>query len=309
MNFKGKDILTLENYTREELDYILDTAEGFEDIAAGKKTSKLLDGKILATLFFEPSTRTKNSHEAAMLRLGGGVIGFDNVASTSVAKGESLEDTVKTFGLYSDVIVVRHPEIGSAQRAADATDVPVINGGDGANQHPTQGLLDLYTMRKAKGGIDGLEIALVGDVKHTRTYHSLTYGLSRYDVKMHFVAPDPLQLLPEIEADIVDRGVHYSKASRLTEVIEDVDVVYISRLQEERFPNPEDAKQFRGAYTLDPRWLKDAKEDMIIMHHLPRLWEIPVEIDRTSHAHYFQQEYNGLVLRCALLSLVLGKVG
>lgn len=308
MNFNGKDILTLEHYTREELDYILDTATKFEEIAAGREKSKLLDGKILATLFYEPSTRTKNSHEAAMLRLGGGVIGFDNTASTSIEKGESFEDTIKTFGLYSDVIVIRHPEMGTAQRAADITDVPVINGGDGANQHPTQGLLDLYTMRKAKGSIDGLEIALVGDVKHTRTYHSLTYGLSRYDCKIHFVAPDPLQLLPEIEKDIMKRGVEFDKVSQLTKVIDKVDVVYISRLQEERFPNREDAKKFRGAYTLNPEWLKDAKEDMIIMHHLPRLWEIPKEIDDTPHAHYFQQEYNGLVVRCGLLSLVLGMI-
>ena len=309
MDFKGRDILTLEHYTREELDQILDTATRFEDIAAGRRRSKLLDGKILATLFYEPSTRTKNSHEAAMLRLGGGVIGFDDAASTSVAKGESLEDTVKTFGLYSDIIVIRHPEIGSAARAAGATDVPVINGGDGSNQHPTQGLLDLYTIRKEKGGIDGLEIALVGDVKHTRSFHSVTYGLSRYDAKIHFVAPPQLQLLPEIEADLVDRGVSYEKSSRLTEVIDRVDVVYVSRLQEERFPRMEDAAQFRGAYTLDPAWLGDAKEDMIVMHHLPRLWEIPVEIDDTPHARYFQQEYNGLVVRCALLSLVLGAVG
>lgn len=307
-DFKGKDILTLEHFTREELDYILDIASKFEAVAAGRKKSKILDGKILATLFYEPSTRTKNSHEAAMLRLGGGVIGFDNVASTSVAKGESFEDTIKTFGLYADVIVVRHPEIGTAQIAADATDVPVINGGDGANQHPTQGLLDLYTIRKEKGSIDGLEIALVGDVKHTRTYHSLIYGLSRYDCKIHFVAPPQLQLLPGIEKDINSREVEFDKVTELTEVIENCDIIYMSRLQEERFLHREDAKQFHGAYTLNPAWLKDAKPDMKIMHHLPRLWEIPKEIDDTPYAHYFQQEYNGLVLRCGLLSMVLGAV-
>jgi len=308
MDFNGKDIITLEHYTREELDYFMDVASKFETIAAGKKKSNLLDGKILATLFYENSTRTKNSHEAAMLRLGGGVIGFDNVLSTAVAKGESFEDTIKTFGIYADVIVVRHPEIGSAQRAANVTDVPVINGGDGANQHPTQGLLDLYTIKKEKGEIDGLEIALVGDVKHTRTYHSLIYGLSRYNCKIHFVAPPQLQLLPEIEKDITSRGVEFDKVSELTKVIENCDIVYISRLQEERFPNPEDAKQFRGAYTLNPTWLKNVKSDMKIMHHLPRLWEIPTEIDDTQYAHYFQQEYNGLVLRCGLLSMVLGAI-
>jgi aspartate carbamoyltransferase catalytic subunit len=309
MDFKGNDILTLEHYSRKELDFILDTATDFEEIAAGKTKSKLLEGKILATLFFEPSTRTKNSHEAAMLRLGGGIIGFDNISSTSVAKGESFEDTVKTFSLYSDVIVVRHPEIGSAHRAAEAASVPVINGGDGSNQHPTQGLLDLYTIRKEKGSIDGLEVALVGDVKHTRSFHSVTYGLSRYDVKIYFVAPPQLQLLKEIEDELLERGVRFEKASKLTEVIDKVDVVYISRLQEERFPNREEAKQFRGAYTLDPKWLDEAKDDMIVMHHLPRLWEIPVEIDDTPYARYFQQEYNGLVVRCALLSLVLGMAG
>jgi aspartate carbamoyltransferase catalytic subunit len=307
-DFKRKDIITLEHYTREEIDYILDTASTFESIAAGKEKSTLLEGKILATLFYENSTRTKNSHEAAMLRLGGGVIGFDNVMSTAVAKGESFEDTIITFGLYSDVIVIRHPEIGAAQRAADVTNTPVINGGDGANQHPTQGLLDLYTMKKEKGNIDGLEIALVGDVKHTRTYHSLIYGLSRYDCKIHFVAPPELQLSPEIEKDITSRGLEFDKVSELTKVIENCDIVYISRLQEERFQNPEDAKKFRGAYTLNPTWLKKVKPDMKIMHHLPRLWEIPKEIDDTVHAHYFQQEYNGLVLRCGLLSLILGAV-
>lgn len=308
MGFKDKDILTLEHYSREEFDFILNTAEGFEEIAAGRKNSKLLDGRILATLFYEPSTRTKNSHEAAMLRLGGGVIGFDNVASTSIVKGESFEDTVKTFGFYSDVIVVRHPENGSAMRAAEVTDVPVINGGDGSNQHPTQGLLDLYTIRKEKGRVDGLEIALVGDVKHTRSFHSVIYALSRYDVKISFVAPPQLQLLASIENDLKARQVNYEKVSRLSDIIDTADVVYVSRLQEERFPQKENAVKFRGAYTLDPEMLNDAKDDMIIMHHLPRLWEIPTEIDDHPGARYFQQEYNGLVVRCALLSLVLGKI-
>jgi len=306
MDFKGKDILTLEHYSREEFDFILDTAERFEEIAAGSTKSKILEGRILATLFYEPSTRTKNSHEAAMLRLGGGVIGFDDVASTSVAKGESFEDTVKTFGLYSDVIVVRHPENGSAKRAAEVTDVPVINGGDGSNQHPTQGLLDLYTIRKEKGRIDGLKVALVGDVKHTRSFHSVIYALSRYDVKISFVAPSQLQLPKSIEKDLEARQVNYEKVSQLTDVIVKSDVVYISRLQEERFPRKEDAVKFRGAYTLDLGMLRDAKDDMIIMHHLPRLWEIPKEIDDLPHARYFQQEYNGLIVRCGLLSLVLG---
>lgn len=309
VDFKGRDILTLEGLTRGELDYILDTAKQFEGIASGEERSKLLDGKILATLFFEPSTRTKNSHEAAMLRLGGQVIGFDNPGSTSVAKGESLEDTIKTFGLYSDVIVMRHPQIGSAQRAAEATDVPVINGGDGSHQHPTQGLLDLYTIRKEKGTIDGLKVAIVGDVKHTRSAHSLTYGLSRYRVKQYFVAPPILQLQESIERDLVKRGVEFEKASSIVEVIDKVDVIYVTRLQEERFKQKEDAEKFRGSYTVHPSILTKAKRDMIIMHHLPRLWEIPREIDDTPHARYFQQEYNGLVVRCALLSLVLGATG
>ncbi len=308
LNFKGKDILTLETYTREELDYILDTAKKFEKIAEGEENSRLLYGKILATLFFEPSTRTKNSHEAAMLRLGGGVIGFDNPEKTSIAKGERFEDTIKTFGLYSDVMVVRHPRIGSARRAAEATDVPVINGGDGSNQHPTQGLLDLYTIRKEKGRIDGLDIAIVGDVRHTRSAHSLTYGLSRYNVKQYFVAPPPLQLHEEIERELVERGVEFKKLSSITEVVDKVDVLYVTRLQEERFPSREDAKKFRGTYTINPTLLKKARKDTIIMHHLPRLWEIPVEIDETPHARYFQQEFNGLVVRCALLSLILGAI-
>jgi aspartate carbamoyltransferase catalytic subunit len=308
LDFEGKDILTLETYSREELDYILDTAKRFERIAEGKEKSKLLDGKILAKAFFEPSTRTRNSHEAAMLRLGGGVIGFDSPEGTSVAKGESLEDTVKTLGQYSDVIVIRHPQIGSAQRAAESTDVPVINGGDGSNQHPTQGLLDLYTIRKEKGRLDGLDVAIVGDIKHTRSAHSLSYGLSRYDVKQYFVAPPSLQLQEEIEKELFKRGVEVEKTSSIIKVMDKVDVLYVTRLQEERFPNPEEAEKFRGSYTLYPALLEKAKKDMIIMHHLPRLWEIPVEIDKTPHARYFQQEFNGLVVRCALLCLVLGAV-
>jgi aspartate carbamoyltransferase catalytic subunit len=268
----------------------------------------LLEGKILSTLFFEPSTRTKNSHEAAMLRLGGGVIGFDNTASTSIAKGESFEDTIKTFGLYSDVMVVRHPKAGSAETAARVTDIPVINGGDGSNQHPTQGLLDLYTIGKEKGRIDGLEIAIMGDVKHTRSIHSLTYALSRYDVKQNFVAPPQLQIESKIEEELLRRNSRFEKTSSLDDVIDKVDVLYVTRLQEERFPDPSDAQKFRGSYTINPSILGKAKKDMIIMHHLPRLWEIPVEIDDTPHPRYFEQEYNGLVLRCALLSIVLGAI-
>ncbi len=308
MAFEGKDILALKTYTREELDYILDTAQKFEGIAGGRERSNLLDGKILATAFFEPSTRTRNSSEAAMLRLGGGVIGFDSPEGTSVAKGESLEDTVKTLGQYSDVIVVRHSQIGSAHRAAEATDVPVINGGDGSNEHPTQGLLDLYTIRKEKGGIDGLKVAIAGDIKHTRSAHSLAYGLSNYKVKQYFVAPQPLQLQEEMERELVKRGVEFEKLSSITEVIDKVDVLYVTRLQEERFPNQKEAEKFRGSYTIYPRLLEKAKKEMIIMHHLPRLWEIPLEVDETPHARYFQQEFNGLVVRCALLCLVLGAI-
>ncbi|NIN52268.1 MAG: aspartate carbamoyltransferase [Nitrososphaeria archaeon] len=308
MAFEGKDILALKTYTREELDYILDTAQKFEGIAGGRERSNLLDGKILATAFFEPSTRTRNSSEAAMLRLGGGVIGFDSPEGTSVAKGESLEDTVKTLGQYSDVIVVRHSQIGSAHRAAEATDVPVINGGDGSNEHPTQGLLDLYTIRKEKGGIDGLKVAIAGDIKHTRSAHSLAYGLSNYKVKQYFVAPQPLQLQEEMERELVKRGVEFEKLSSITEVIDKVDVLYVTRLQEERFPNQKEAEKFRGSYTIYPRLLEKAKKEMIIMHHLPRLWEIPLEVDETPHARYFQQEFYGLVVRCALLCLVLGAI-
>jgi len=305
LEFKGRDIISVKDFSREEIDYVLEMARVMEPMA--KSGSDLLRGKILATLFFEPSTRTRLSFESAMHRLGGSAIGFAEAEIASVKKGENLADTMRVVESYADVIVVRHPLEGAARLAAEFAGVPVINGGSGAEEHPTQALLDLYTIAKEKQKIDGLSVALVGDLRYGRTVHSLAYALSLFDVRLFFVSPEMLHMRREV-LEAVKGKVRAVEGSSLEEVVEDVDVLYVTRIQKERFPDAAEYAKVRGSYRVDLKLLEKAKGDMIVLHPLPRVDEIAPEVDGTFHARYFEQVWNGIVVRMALLGLVLGAI-
>ncbi len=305
MEFEGRDIISIKDFTRKEIDYILETAEAIEPIA--KTGSDMLKGKILATLFFEPSTRTRLSFEAAMHKLGGSTIGFAEPEIASVRKGENLADTIRVVENYADVIALRHPREGAARLAAEFAKVPIINGGSGGEEHPTQALLDLYTIKKEKGLIDGLNIAMVGDLRFGRTVHSLAYALSLYEVKLYFVSPPLLKMRREV-LEAIKGKVDVFETSNLDEVIPEIDVLYVTRIQKERFPDPAEYMKVKGSYRINMETLRKAKPDLIVLHPLPRVGEISPEIDRTSHAKYFQQVWNGIIIRMALLALILGSI-
>jgi len=303
LEFRGRDIISIEDFSREEIDYILNESSKMEQVAS--KGSDLLEGKILATLFFEPSTRTRLSFEAAMLKLGGSTIGFAEIESASVKKGENLADTIRTVENYADVIALRHPLDGAAKLAAEYSKVPIINGGSGSEEHPTQALLDLHTIQKEKGKIDKLKIAMVGDLRYGRTVHSLAYALSMYDVELHLVSPDSLRMRREVLRSVQNK-IAVVETSSLEKTVPQVDVLYVTRIQRERFPDPAEYAKVRGVYKIDLKTLGSAKKDMIILHPLPRLDEISPEVDSTPQARYFQQVRSGIAVRMALLSLVLG---
>jgi aspartate carbamoyltransferase catalytic subunit len=305
MKFEGIDIISIKDFSREEIDYILRISKAMEPLA--QKGSDMLKGKILATLFFEPSTRTRLSFEAAMHKLGGSTIGFAEAEIASVRKGENLADTVRTVENYADVIAIRHPLEGAARLAAEFAKVPIINGGSGAEEHPTQALLDLYTIVKEKGKIDGLKIAFVGDLRYGRTVHSLAYALSLYDIELFLISPETLKMRREVLQTIKERIPVTEKAS-LEGVIPQVDVLYVTRIQKERFPDPAEYIKVKGSYKIDLQTLSGAKKDLIVLHPLPRVDEIAAEVDKTPHARYFQQVWNGIVTRMALLALILGAV-
>ena len=308
MNFKGRDIVSIKDLTEDEILHILDVADGMIPIARGEEKSDLLKGKIMASLFFEPSTRTRLSFEAAMKRLGGNVIGFAQPGATSMQKGESLADTIRTAESYCDVIVMRHPQEGSARMAAEFASVPIINGGDGAGHHPTQCLLDLFTIREEKGSIGENKVALVGDLKYGRTVHSLAYALALFKAEMVFIAPEQLQMPPEVVEECKAMGAPISFETDLEEATGDVDVIYVTRIQKERFPDPEEYNKVVGIYEINSRILGKGKKDVIVMHPLPRVYEIAPEVDGTKYAAYFRQAFNGVPVRMALLSLVLGGI-
>ena len=270
-----------------------------------KKGSDMLKGKILANLFFEPSTRTRLSFEAAMLKLGGSVIGFAEAELASVKKGENLADTVRTVENYADVIALRHPLDGAAKLAAELAKVPIINGGSGSEEHPTQALIDLYTIQKEKGKIDGLKIALVGDLRYGRTVHSLAYALSLYNIELHLISPETLRMRREVLRTI-NKKIPVTEDSNLEKVIPQIDVLYVTRIQKERFPDQAEYAKVKGVYKVNLETLSTAKKDLIILHPLPRVDEIAAEVDKTPQARYFQQVWNGVVVRMALLALVLG---
>ena len=305
-SFRGRDVLSIRDFSRADIELVLKTARKMVPIALGKKVSRDLEGRILGTLFYEPSTRTRLSFESAMGRLGGRVLGFSSAEGTSVQKGETLADTIRMVEAYSDGVVLRHPQEGAARLAAEFSEKPVINAGDGAGQHPTQTLLDLFTIWDEKGSIEGQRVALVGDLKYGRTVHSLTYALAELGAHLSFVSPPTLEMPREIVDHIKERHLSFQLSHRLEDVIREADVLYVTRIQKERFPDPQEYEKVAGSYRVDLDLLKDAKRDLIIMHPLPRVTEIAPEVDRTKHALYFKQAFNGVPVRMALLDLILG---
>jgi aspartate carbamoyltransferase catalytic subunit len=303
VNFQGRDIISIEDFTQQEINYILNTTQTMEPLA--KNGTDLLKGKILANLFFEPSTRTRLSFEAAMLKLGGNTIGFAEAEIASVKKGENLADTIRTVENYADTIALRHPLEGAAKLAAEFSRVPIINAGTGAEEHPTQALIDLYTIKKEKGKIDGLKIAIVGDLRYGRTVHSLAYALAKYNIELTLISPETLKMRREVLSTIQSK-IPVTENPNLEKIIPQIDVLYVTRIQKERFPDAAEYAKVKGTYRIDLKTLKNAKKDLIILHPLPRIDEIAPEVDTTPQARYFQQVWNGTVVRMALLALVLG---
>ena len=303
MEFAARDIVSIKDFSREEIDYVLKMTDSIESLA--KKSSHALDGKIMATLFFEPSTRTKLSFESAMYRYGGNCLGFAEPKAASVQKGENLADTVRVVESYADVLVIRHPLEGAARLAAEFASVPVINAGTGAEEHPTQAMLDLYTIRRELGKIDGLNVALAGDLRYGRTVHSLAYALSLYDINLYLVSPTLLRMRKEVLEEVSGR-IKVQEFEELSKVLPKVDVLYMTRIQKERFGSLEDYEKVRGSYRLVASDLSQAKPEMIVMHPLPRVDEIEYTVDNTRHSKYFKQVWYGLLVRMSLIGLVLG---
>jgi aspartate carbamoyltransferase catalytic subunit len=303
LDFKGKDVLSMRDYDRKHIDFILDKST--EMVKVSEKSSKLCEDRILAALFFEPSTRTRLSFETAMLRLGGGVIGFSDPSASSVKKGETLEDTIKTVESYADIIAMRHPEEDSAQRAAAAASIPVINGGAGSGEHPTQALLDLHTIKYAKGDIDGLKIGLCGDLLYGRTTHSLALALNHFDVELYLISPKELMMKEDIRKDLKTK---ITETTDLRKTIPKLDVLYDTRIQKERFTDPAKYEELKNAYIIDPQMVKSGKKDLVLMHPLPRVNEITTDVDSMPNAWYFKQVKHGVYVRMALIALSLGAI-
>jgi carbamoyl-phosphate synthase/aspartate carbamoyltransferase/dihydroorotase/carbamoyl-phosphate synthase/aspartate carbamoyltransferase len=299
----------VNQFDRDKLAYIFTRSHEMRELVERVGGCDLLKGYVLACLFYEPSTRTSASFIAAMERLGGDVIPItQGVQFSSVSKGESLPDTIRTLEQYSDVIVLRHPEIGSAKLAADYASVPVINAGDGAGEHPTQALLDLFTIREELGRIDGLKIAMVGDLRYGRTVHSLTRLLMQYDdVSLRFVSPEILRLPMALMNELIDRGFKVRETHNVADVIENADVLYVTRIQKERFSDPKQYEEVKDCYEITMELMTRAKEKMVVMHPLPRVGEIHYHVDDDPRAAYFRQVRNGMYVRMALLAAVLGK--
>jgi aspartate carbamoyltransferase catalytic subunit len=308
VNLKGKDILDGAQFTREEIEHIMTVAESFRQQLESRPALDLMRGYILATLFFEPSTRTRLSFETAMHRLGGNVIGFSSAESSSTAKGETLADTIRTVDCYADVIAMRHPKIGSAKEAAAAAKIPVINGGDGAGQHPTQALLDLFTIRQELGALDGMTLVLCGDLKNGRTVHAGVELYKHYQCKIIMVAPDQLRMPADIVARLRGRGVHVEETANLEEAMSKGDLLYMTRVQKERFADPAEYEQLKRSYILTREMVERIRPKITVLHPLPRVDEITIDVDDLPGAAYFRQARNGVYIRMALIALVTGRM-
>lgn len=299
---KNRSLVSINDLSKEEIFKVLDLAEGFEK----NPNQRILEGKLVATLFFEPSTRTRLSFESAVNRLGGRVIGFSEASSSSVAKGESLKDTILTVANYSDLIVMRHPVEGSARFASEVSHVPIINAGDGANQHPTQTMLDLYSIRKTQGTLNNLKIVMVGDLKYGRTVHSLLMAMSQFNASFVFIAPKELQMPQEYKLFLKEKGLKFEEHTDLAENIKDADIVYMTRVQKERFSDPMDYEKVKNAYILRNHMLEGTKDNMRVLHPLPRVNEINIDVDDNNKAYYFTQALNGVYTRMAIMASILG---
>jgi aspartate carbamoyltransferase catalytic subunit len=304
MKFKGMDVISIRDFSKQDIQFILATAKKLEK----NPSQTLMKGLVMATLFFEPSTRTRLSFTSAMEKMGGQVLGFENTEVTSISKGETLWDTIRMVDQYADVIVIRHEIEGAARLAAEAANVPIINAGDGANQHPTQTLLDLYTIQKEKGTLDGLKIGFVGDLKYGRTVHSLCIAMSHFKTKMVFCAPEVLQMPAPYLEDLSKNNIPYAIEEDLLKAIKDLDILYMTRIQKERFPDPVEYNKLKGIYHLDKSTLAHAKKDVRILHPLPRVDEIHRNLDNTPNAAYFRQAANAIPVRQAILALVTGTI-
>lgn len=297
-----KSLISIGDFSKDEILHILDVAKEFEK----NREQNFLAGKVIACLFFEPSTRTRLSFEAAVNRLGARVIGFPDSRNTSVSKGETLEDTIKIVSNYVDMIVMRHPMEGAAEIAAKVSPVPVVNAGDGSNQHPTQTLLDMYSIKQTQGRLDGLTINMVGDLKYGRTVHSLSEAMSDFSPKYVFTAPDDLKMPSKYLKYLDGKHIPYEETASLEEHLNDCDILYMTRVQQERFPSKEDYDKVKDVYELHASMLSGVKPNMKILHPLPRITEIATDVDDTPYAYYFQQARNGMYVRMAVISYLLG---
>jgi aspartate carbamoyltransferase catalytic subunit len=297
-------LVTAKQLSRTEIESVLDHAAGLADDLESARTRQA--GRLLGLCFFEPSTRTKMSFETAMKRLGGDVVDMGAVDQSSVAKGESLADTVRVVEGYADALVLRHPRQGAAKMASEYVDVPLINAGDGAGHHPTQTLLDLYTIRE-ETGLDDLTIGIMGDLKYGRTVHSLAHALTKFDASQHFISPESLKLPRSVRYDLHEEGAHVREHTDLEAVLPSLDVLYVTRIQRERFPDENEYRAVAGEYGIDQALLEDARDDLTVMHPLPRVDEIDPAVDDTEYAAYFEQAHNGVPVRMALLDQLLGE--
>ena len=308
-DWTGRDVVSIRDFSRQEIDALLSAAEKMVPVVQGKKKNTDLEGRALCTLFYEPSTRTRLSFEVAMQRLGGSAIGFSDPQASSAKKGETLADTVRIADGLADVIVLRHPKEGAARLAAEHATHPVINAGDGAGEHPTQTLLDLFTIQQEKKRIDGNTIVILGDLKFGRTVHSLAVALAQYKCRIVLLSPTSLPMPKEILDECKERGATIESTSDLGQAMEEADVLYCTRIQAERFGDPEEYRKVAGTYRITPQTLGKAKKGLIILHPLPRIDEIHPDVDATPYARYFQQAANGVPVRMALLRAILeGKV-
>ena len=299
---ENKNLISITDYTKEEIFKILDLAEDFEK----NPNQNLLNNKVVATLFFEPSTRTRLSFESAISRLGGKYIGFTDASSSSVSKGESVKDTIMTVANYSDLIVMRHPIEGSARWASEVSRVPIVNAGDGANQHPTQTMLDLYSIRKTQGTLDNLNVCFVGDLKYGRTVHSLLQAMAMFNTTYNFVSPKELRIPDEYKLYLDKKGLEYQEHRELDEIIKSADIIYMTRIQRERFSDPMEYEKTKNAYVLKNDMLEETKEKMKVLHPLPRVNEIDTSVDENTKAYYFTQALNGVYTRQAIITYILG---
>ena len=305
--FYGKDIISIRDLDKEKLETIFNATEKIIQLDPSQRR-EITRGQTLGYLFFEPSTRTRLSFQAAMALLGGTSLGIADVTSSAIQKGESLADTVKIMSLYSDVLVLRHTLDGSSRFAAEISSKPVINAGSGTEEHPTQAIQDLFTIKKEKKKIDGLKIGIVGDLKYGRTVYSLLYALRNYDVEVHLISPEALKIRPDSVYEI-KKGLSYTETTNIEEHIDDLDVVYVTRIQKERFPDEEEYLKVKGSYVIGLDMLQKMKDDAIILHPLPRVDEISTDVDKTKQAKYFEQAEYGKFTRAALLGLILNKDG